>query len=149
MSEIPVLSFQLWKINIKMINLQIGSRSETIIDANKYWNATGIYLEIGATYRFEVEGEQFWCDAWIRSDADGYTQPWLSWAEMFRRKPKENWFSIIGNIGQSGEQEFLIGKKLEKYKATSSGELFCYANDVPIMYFNNRGTLSLTITRLS
>ncbi|MEH2203370.1 MAG: hypothetical protein V7K53_04700 [Nostoc sp.] len=132
-----------------MINLQIGSPSETIIDAKKYWNATGIYLEIGATYKFEVEGEQFWCDAWIRSDADGYTQPWLSWAEMFRRKPNENWFSLIGNIGQSGEQKFLIGKKLEKYKATSSGELFCYANDVPIMYFNNRGTLSLTITRLS
>jgi len=132
-----------------MTKLQIGSPSETIIDAHKYWNATGIYLEIGASYKFEVQGEQFWYDAKIRSDADGYTKPWLRWAEMFRRKPNENWFSLIGNIGQSGKQEFLIGKKLEKHKATSSGELFCYANDVPIMYFNNRGTLIVTITRLS
>ncbi|MHC5737182.1 hypothetical protein [Nostoc sp.] len=132
-----------------MIKLQIGSPSVTIIDAHKYWNATGIYIEIGASYRFEVEGEQFWYDAGIRSNANGYTKLWLRWAEMFRRKPNENWFSLIGNIDQSSEQEFLIGKKLEKHQATSSGELFCYANDVPIMYFNNHGTLSLTITRLS
>jgi hypothetical protein len=68
---------------------------------------------------------------------------------MFRRKPNENWFSLIGNIGQSVEQEFLIEKKLEKYKVPLAGELFCYANDVPIMYFNNHGSLNLTITRLS
>lgn len=31
---------------------------------------------------------------------------------------------------------------------TASGELVCYANDLHLMYFNNRGAVTLVITRL-
>jgi hypothetical protein len=131
-----------------MSALEVNQPQTVTIKASEYWNYTNIYLEATVTYSLEVQGQQFWHDAWIRSDADGYTKQWLHWAEFLRRSPNDRWFALIGNINQSAMYTFLIGKRT-KYKPTVSGELLCYANDVPFMYWNNQGQLLLTVTRLS
>jgi hypothetical protein len=131
-----------------IIHLKTNDSINKIIKARKYWNFTEIYLDSKETYLFEVKGQQFWNDFFIRTDANGYKASWLKWAEQLRRQPQENWFALIGNIGQEPSTCFFIGEKLE-FKPTIDGELFCYANDVPFMYWNNWGLLHLTITRTS
>jgi hypothetical protein len=43
-----------------MVKLKTESSPVTVkIDSQKYWNATGIYLETGAIYTFEVKGGQW------------------------------------------------------------------------------------------
>lgn len=130
------------------MRLEVNRTQTAPIKASEYWNHTKIYLEATAIYLLEVQGQQVWHDAWIRTDADGYTNQWLRWAELLRRSPNDKWFALIGNINQSTIHTFLIGKRT-KYQSTVSGELLCYANDVPFMYWNNRGQLLLTVTRLS
>ncbi len=132
-----------------MMILEVGE-SITVpeIKAAEYWNSTNINLEVTAIYALEVQGEQFWYDWFIQADANGYTRPWLKWVEGLRRCPSENWFALIGSISQNSRHNFLIGKGINNYKPPLTGNLYCYANDVPFMYWNNKGSLSLTVTRV-
>lgn len=76
---------------------------------------------------------------------------WLS-----RRHEEFPWFSLIGVIangvrdGQApAEHEtFLIGAGVPRRKVERSGYLYAYANDSWNFYDNNRGSVSLTVTRL-
>lgn len=49
-------------------------------------------------------------------------------------------------MGHAGGQTFLIGSAAA-ITPTRAGELRCYANDVPLMYWNNTGSVTLTIVR--
>ena len=67
------------------------------------------------------------------------------------------WFALIGVIanGQPEDdaparhEEILIGTGVAKHKVARSGYLYAYANDAWNFYDNNRGSVSLTVTRLS
>ncbi len=66
------------------------------------------------------------------------------------------WFALIGVIanGQpdgdapARHEEVLIGKGVAKYKVARAGYLYAYANDAWNFYDNNRGSVSLTVTRV-
>ncbi|MBD2504620.1 hypothetical protein [Anabaena azotica] len=128
--------------------IEINQPQTVTIKARERWNETKIYLEVNATYLLEVQGEQFWYDWHIKSDANGYTEPSLRYVEFWRRSPSNKWFALMGNINRKDNLSFLIGKKIT-YTPTINGELFCYANDLWSMYWNNTGQLLLTITRLT
>lgn len=64
------------------------------------------------------------------------------------RTRKENWFALVGCIGQTSETAFLIGEEWEDV-AQAFGELCCYANDLNNMYWNNWGKLTLTIKEIT
>jgi hypothetical protein len=53
---------------------------------------------------------------------------------------------LIGAIGQEKETTFLIGTS-HPWEVKADGTLNCFANDVPGFYFNNSGTVQLTVTR--
>ncbi len=75
-----------------------------------------------------------------------------------RREEKIPWFALVGSIANGGNpkkdgtpaphETFKIGKKC-KHRPKKSGYLFAYANDAWNFYGNNRGSVTLKVTRLS
>ncbi len=74
-----------------------------------------------------------------------------------RREEKIPWFALVGSIANGGNpkkdgtpaphETFKIGKKC-KHKPKKSGYLYAYANDAWNFYGNNRGSVTLKVTRL-
>ena len=111
------------------------------IHAATYDNATGVLLQPGVTYQFRAAGT--WCDASIECGPDGHDAPRLRYFRWMRRSRPNHWFALIG---RAGGQTFLIASAAT-ITPTEAGELLCYANDVRFMYWNNKGSVTLTIVR--
>ena len=59
---------------------------------------------------------------------------------------------MIGQIDDLQDTQFDIGKLLaydSPYEATATGVLHYFANDLWIMYWNNRGAIDLRVEELS
>ena len=69
-------------------------------------------------------------------------------SEGLRRAPLNPWFALIGAYERNNQTQFEIGTKRE-VTAVRSGRLTCYANDLPLMYWNNSGSVTLRVTRAS
>jgi hypothetical protein len=117
------------------------------IDAGRYWNHTGIMLEAGATYELVAAG--IWIDAGLSCDPDGYARGNFiqDLFKCLRRSPRHQWFTLMGSIGCHHETIFPIGS-YTTYVARKTGELVCFANDVPGFYWNNKGVIELKATRI-
>ena len=113
------------------------------ICARSPWNRTGFRVSAGQSYRFVAVGR--WCDASNCCGADGYesSSPVLKVFERRRRVKNARWFALIGSVG--GKYRFVIGSASE-WTAPANGELWCFANDVRFMYWNNAGAVNLTVT---
>ena len=101
----------------------------------------------GIDYVFTARG--WWVDFYIPCGADGYDAWWLRDYEKSRIIPGANWFALIA-IWERGEGDaFVVGRHLP-WHASRSGRLALCANDIPAMYWNNWGSLevSLAETRL-
>jgi hypothetical protein len=59
--------------------------------------------------------------------------------------PREPWLALIGIIDGNRSSAFRIGET-SSWIATRSGELGCFANDIPGMYWNNKGAVDLQCT---
>jgi hypothetical protein len=128
--------------------MRIGQTAYVTVCADKLWNDSGIDVVSGQAFTFIVPGGEEWID-WKRPcGADGYAssyflRPW----EIFRRVPKAKWFELIGTIGRSTRHPIVIGSKLLDFLPAYPGRLYLFANDVPWMYWNNKGTIAVRITR--
>jgi len=130
-------------------------RSDIVIRARVKWNPTGVLVNPGERYRLEADGR--WSDLGIRADADGFpserapriSRRLLEKYEHKRRMPAELWFCLIGSVGEAPQGFFRIGRQLADWvvEPAISGELLCFANDVESAYWNNFGSLKLTVTR--
>ena len=124
-------------------------RQTAIIRARETWNHTGIELAAGHSYQMLALGK--WTDFFIKRDANGFTSDEAILAKVLRkherrrRMPRENWFALIGAIDRDETTAFKIGTALT-FDATATGELTCFANDEPGFYFNNWGSIELTVT---
>ena len=127
--------------------MEIGQSAIAAIDAREQWNDTGIQLIAGEQYRFQAAGE--WVDWFVTCDADGYSSVNFvqKMSESLRRSPGDPWFVLMGSLGRETGQLFRIGKN-STYSPELTGTLFCFANDVSMAYWNNRGVVQLTVTRL-
>lgn len=90
-----------------------------------------------------------------------------------RRLPKGNWMGLVCSIGEFvrpaeeiapgdekvgkylpldeaslGETLFFVGLGVE-FRAEYTGQLICFANDAHTLYWNNRGTIDVTATRVT
>jgi hypothetical protein len=127
--------------------MDVGQTWQTTIWSRKAWNSTGVEIRRGGFYHLVATGS--WRDWNIECDPDGYTSPnlLLRLAEGRRRCPPANWFELVGSVNRRRDTYFRIGTGRD-YHATHDGELECFANDVRIMYFNNRGAVNLAVSRL-
>jgi hypothetical protein len=114
------------------------------IESRPTWVNTGIRLVAGTSYRLSASGQ--WKDASILTDANGYrsVNAFQRLTERLRRQPDARWFTLIGAIDRRPETQFVIGSGCD-YHATASGELTCFANDLRGFYFNNAGSITLTV----
>jgi len=129
------------------VRLSIGESADVTVKARNPWNDSGIELSAGAHYDFIVSGNQTWSDASISCGADGYARRYLAMWEPFRRVPTADWFKLIGTIEQSTQNPIIIGSRLLDFSPSKSGRLYCFANDVRLMYWNNCGLITVTVTR--
>jgi len=136
-----------------MVTLDVGESVSASICARVPWNHTGIMLVANQEYCFKATGE--WRDFYgrIPCDADGFNSSevgrhylWLF--EWLRRAPSHKWFALIGSIGRSKKPYFKIGTK-HTLRLRHTGELVCFANDVPGFYRNNSGSIGLEVTRIA
>lgn len=115
------------------------------IPADQRWTRV-CDLRQGATYAFKASGT--WTDWYIDAQADGYDRAWLKPFTGLKVKPAAHWLTLLGDIDQEKATTFIIGESLETWIAPKNGVLYCFANDIPVMYWNNRGAVELTCTEL-
>jgi hypothetical protein len=145
------------RLNMLMDN----KKTTTVAFAHQLYNHTGIYFEKNTEYEISVKKinskEQKWKDASIECDADGWDRDdvklgiqeiAIAGMEPFRRVSKADWFCLCGSIGDTDDTAFKIGKK-KKIKASHTGELCLFANDLNRFYGNNFGKLTVTVKCLS
>jgi hypothetical protein len=128
--------------------LLVGESVEFWVHAQIPWNDAGVDLVAGDKYDFAVLGSQTWKDFSIVSSADGYrSRPGQRIWEHLRRMPAANWLILIGAIGKSMDCPFIIGSRLTRFCPAIPGRLYCFANDVRFMYWNNSGSIKVMVTR--
>ena len=114
--------------------------------ARNWWTQTPLVLEAGKKYRFAAFGT--WKDASNECTAAGYTSKKLAAWEWTRRVRTSKWFAVIGVIDKQWSTRFDIGRLIEDetvFQAHASGTLYCFANDAWLMYWNNSGSIDLSM----
>jgi hypothetical protein len=115
------------------------------IRAARRWNATGIRVEAGQAYDLAATGR--WMDLNLCAGPAGNPHP--TWSQRLvacrLRAPDALYFTLIGALDRDPSTQFPIGA-CRSWTAPRAGELTCFANDVPLMYWNNRGSVHLTVT---
>jgi hypothetical protein len=128
--------------------IRIGQTAYVPVYANKLWNDSGVDIVSGQVFNFAVPTGEEWTDWRNRCDADGYSSTHLTRGlEIFRRVPKAKWLQLIGTIGKSVRSPVIIGSQFLEFLPPSAGRLYLFANDIPWMYWNNRGMIAVRITR--
>jgi len=131
--------------------LSSGECADIEVDAADPWNRSGIMLEQGAVYNFQVKSvDEPWVDDTISSKPD---RGWTTWhrfvfwpLRFLARYPSRNWYTLIGAIGEEREHFFYIGVTA-RHTATVTGEFMSFANDKADKYHNNHGRLTLRVCR--
>jgi hypothetical protein len=154
----PVLANQTW--NPSSFPVQTGERYTIEVLSEQHWVDGDIRSTAdGYSSHYDVISNCF--------VAVGRCRSYLS---NRRRLPNANWMALSCGIGEYTREvtpaldeyvryiplqeelvaatAFPVGRRLE-FAAASSGELICFANDAYALYWNNRGQVDVTITRLS
>ncbi|BDD03446.1 hypothetical protein [Aureibacter tunicatorum] len=129
---------------MEKVLIERGDHYSFDVSASKYVNNSGIILEKGKEYKITAEG--IWYDWYIKSGPKGYDRFWMKPFNMFKRLPEAKWLSLLGAIDEKGKP-FLLGKEMI-FKASSTGEFFCFANDIRGFYANNSGQVRVKISLL-
>lgn len=116
-----------------------------------HWVETGVKLEQGQEVSCLADGE--WWDAIIRCTANGYAAPLFYAAHVYPRiRDEGRYFRLMGRIApgpsppmkEDPAQTFVIGTGA-RLRAPRDGYLFVFANDNKYAYWNNLGSIRLTI----
>ncbi|GKT12113.1 MAG: hypothetical protein ISEC1_P1088 [Thiomicrorhabdus sp.] len=142
--------------------LKVGESSHFKVSANVKFNPTGILLKDSENeaYSFSVDMGQRWYDASIECGPDGWNRDndslgfiqkqFIRIMEGNKRHPDADWFEVIGTIGRNDRDCFRVlnhANSKPAYQPDANGELFVFANDLHSKYGNNRGTITITVTR--
>lgn len=138
-------------------HLEVNDEHTCTVLAELKFNWSGIFLKKGATYEILTPAGDTWSDDTIECGPDGWASEDLPWFkeklvtlfENRRRLPEANWFELVGAYDDENDHLFRLGQTEggQEYKATRSGELYLFANDLNSKYDNNSGDLKVTITR--
>ena len=110
---------------------------------------TSTNLLVAPGEQYEVTATGTWCDTEKHCcTADGFeSSNWiLRLSEGRRRVPSANWFALIAAVGDDDDTGVAVGAR-GVYEPAAAGTLVFFANDVSIMYFNNLGSVSVSVVR--
>ena len=137
--------------------LNVGEARECIVSSEMKYNWSGIRVERGSVYQFEVDDTQKWLDGnlppcgpdgWESSDLPWYKEGIVEKFEKHRRCSDANWFEVIGTLDDE-DDELIRVLKLDDYTAPRDAELYFFANDLASKYGNNAGSIRVKIQRVS
>jgi len=134
-----------------MRKLQPNEAHEFGFDARELWIASDCILERGGRYRLEVVAQtEPWVDGWLACTPDGgwpwWARPGDWYARSKARAPNLPMYVVVGSIERDLATYF---QALEppSWTAPRDGQLELFANDWPERYWNNKGRLSLRLSR--
>jgi hypothetical protein len=140
---------------VEPVALAVGqSRSVTVV-AREKWNPTGVLVGPGQRYAFAALGR--WNDGGIKCGPGGFTvdeahgiaHVIVKAGAPFLRLNNGRYFCVVGSVGRDRSSFFPIGNGIPEWSTNRrSGHLECFANDVPIAYWNNKESVKLVVTRL-
>ncbi|WP_160107930.1 hypothetical protein [Pseudomonas izuensis] len=118
------------------------------IQACDPWFKTSVEITAAERYFFRASGS--WTDWTQVHDPNGSPMANLRLFERFIRckEADATWFTLVGTIDKDPASFFAIGDGRRwptGWIAPASGRLFCFANDARLMYFNNRGAITLEV----
>ncbi len=123
------------------------------VPANRMWVETPVWVQAGDTLYFRADGA--WVDAVIPCSANGYpASVFYALGRPPRIPDKGRYFRLMGRIVPRGTEPadddpdatFPIGARSE-HPPTQSGRLFVFANDRIGYYWNNWGSVRLSISK--
>ncbi|MGE3644615.1 MAG: DUF2235 domain-containing protein [Beijerinckiaceae bacterium] len=161
---------------LKEIPARGDAAANRLFDTREICWSSGIRVEKGVRYQFEIRKVNAWRDASITTDLGGFQiseipsfrqRIVMTVAVPFRRVIMRPWFLPILRIGQRGTDEYfadppenldtreLHARTTGAFRARRSGELFVYVNDaglaIPwaynVFYNNNEGTAVVIVRR--
>jgi hypothetical protein len=128
----------------------VGEQLVLRVRAHCPWNDTELEVKQGEEYSVTASGE--WWDLIFRSDAGGYQPPSWSFLQTLlqgeRRLPTQPWFVLGAQLLHERGQSFPVGPS-GNLRMSSNGRLILFANDVKGFYWNNFGSISVTIRRVA
>ncbi len=141
------------------IDLAVGDTRTVTVHARLKFSPTGFRVEAGQEYLIQVDETQRWVDGGIPCGPDGWTRAQVElgpkeffiWAkESDRRVPEANWYELIATMGRDDPNPVRVlqyARDKLPIRASRSGELFFYANDLDSRYGNNMGAIKVLIQR--
>jgi hypothetical protein len=139
------------------IELAVGDGHEAEVLAQSKYNWTGVRLKKGATYRITVPDGAIWKDGGMSCGPGGWKTDELPWyqegvvhlMERHRRLPDADWFALVAALNDEDDNLFLVGDGTKPLTAAKDADLYLFANDLSSKYGNNKGSLMVTISRIS
>ncbi len=123
------------------------------VPARVLWKATSVWVQPGDALHFRARGR--WVDAVIACSADGYHASLFYRLNVLPRIPDDGrYFRLMGRLVESGAEPaqddvaetFPIGCESTR-TFIKGGLLFVFANDHPDAYWNNWGSVTLTVDK--
>ncbi|MDX2218038.1 MAG: hypothetical protein SF172_03325 [Burkholderiales bacterium] len=131
--------------------LVVGEASGPIpVLALLHWNPSRILARPGQRFLIEADN-RVWTDAHLPATAAGTGDLGLQrLSTAMCRHRQAALMELIGTLGREHDHQFRIGKGTVWENHTGiEAEIFFYANDVYFMYYNNAGSVMVTVTRLA
>jgi len=144
--------------NSTKLFLEKGGRYR--FSANGQWSDAKVDCGPGGVAESERQLGHKVGDLWSRFERRaGGNAPEPSTYSPARRYLEADWFALVGVIANGAgvdqakneineHETFLIGDGMEM-DVKKAGYLYCYANDAWKFYFNNSGSITLTVERIS
>ena len=127
--------------------LNVGEAARLEVQARAKQTSANLVVAPGEQYEISATGT--WCDAEQHCcTADGYESTnWvLRMSERWRRVPEAWWFALIAATSDDEKRGVAVGTR-GLYEPVAAGTLVFFANDVSFMYFNNSGSVSVSVRR--
>ena len=133
------------------VHLNIGDSAVILVNADNPRNQTGLLMKKDEVYDFICPGRQVWNDGGVpvmpNGDAATSYKTYMSIYSKMMRLPHSPALALIGETTPDERDAFEIGSALKGRVVTMTGELICFANDVPHFYFNNSGAITVVVMR--
>jgi hypothetical protein len=138
----------LWQILALLVLLPAPTALQMDVNAKELMNYSNMTVSTGDSFSLKALGT--WTDWYIDTDADGYSNALVDLQKKNLRYPDALFFTLIACVDDGGPEDT---HKCEAAGTSSTwvvptaGELYFFANDVPSMYWNNKGAVRLTINQ--
>lgn len=134
------------KLGIKNMDYRLEPLQtvQLIISAKDQYSPTHLLVNNAEVYEFYCDPEQRWKDWFIKCDANGFFNLFATLAGL--RVKQAKCFCLCGSYNNDERQVFRIGASAS-ITTNISGYISFFANDSFNYYNNNRGSITLNITR--